>query len=81
MISVLFTYYKVVSEKIQHAVEIDFLAYRQMVLRLCHVVQQKFQQQRAAEAAALDLEMRKAHGQIRVPDVRCADEARIFHRL
>ena len=66
---------------IQHAVEIDFLAYRQMVLRLCHVVQQKFQQQRAAETAALDLEMRKAHGQIRISDVSRADEARIFHCL
>lgn len=51
-------------KEIEHAVKIDFLADREVVFGSCQVVQQKLQQHCAAEGAALDLEMGKAHGQI-----------------
>ena len=44
-------------------------------------MQQKLENERAAEAAALDLELRKAHREIDVLDVAHADKPRIFHRL
>ena len=50
-----------------------------LIRRLGHVVKQKFQDQRAAEAAALNLEMGEAHGQIGSLNVVNADEARILH--
>ena len=43
------------------------------------IVQQKLQQQSAAQAPALDLELGKALGQIRAPDVVHPDEAGILH--
>ena len=46
-----------------------------------HVVEQEFQNQRAAQAAALDLELGKAHGQIGMHDIAGADEAGILHGL
>ena len=67
------------SEQIQHIVQIDFLPDLELVFRLCQVIEQKLQHQRAAQPAALDLEMVKPHGQIGMHDVADADEAGILH--
>ena len=53
----------------------------QLVFRFCHVVEQKFQYQRTAQAPALDLEVGKSHRHIDIPNVPDADKPRIFHRL
>ena len=63
------------SEQIEHVVQIDSLPDMELVFRFGHIVEQKLQDQGAAKAAALDLELRKAHGQVAVPDVLHADEA------
>ena len=52
------------SEQIQHTVQVNCLPDGKLILGLCHVVEQKFQNQGAAQAPALQLEMGKAHGQI-----------------
>ena len=52
-----------------------------LIFRFGHVVEQKFQDQGAAEAASLDLEMGEAHGQVSVFDIVDADEAWILHGL
>ena len=52
-----------------------------MILRFGQVVEQKFQDQRAAKAPALDLEVGESHGQIAAPDILHADEAGVFHGL
>ena len=49
------------SEQVERVVQIDLLADVQLIFGPGHVVQQKFENERAAEAAALDLELRKAH--------------------
>lgn len=50
-----------------------------LVLRLRHVVQQKFQNQGASQATAFDFEIGKAHGEIDILNVRKPDEPRIGH--
>ena len=50
-----------------------------VVLRAGQIVQQELQQQGGAQAAALDLELGKAHGEINVPDIVHADEAGVLH--
>ena len=45
------------SEQIQRIFQIDFFPDAQLVFRLRQIMEQKFQNQSAAEAAALDLEM------------------------
>ena len=44
------------------------------------MIEQKLQNQRAAKAAAFDLEMGKAHGQIAVHNVVDADAPGVCHR-
>ena len=50
-----------------------------LVLWLGHVIQQKFQNHGTTEASAFDFEIGKAHGEVNVPNVLDADEARIGH--
>lgn len=70
-----------VSEQIQHTIQINCLSDMELVLWFYHVVEQKLQNQGTAEAAALDFEVGKAHGQVDITDVINADKARIFHSL
>ena len=69
------------SEQIQHVVQINFFPDAQLILRLCHVVKQKFQYQRAAQSPPLDLEVGKAAGQINFADIPGPDEAGVFRLL
>ena len=69
------------SEQIQRIAEIDFLPHLQLMLGLGHVIEQEFQNQRAAQTAPLDLELGKAHGQVGAYDVVGADKAGILHGL
>ena len=66
-------------KQIQHTIQIHCLPDVKMVFRLCHVVQQKFQHNGAAQSPPLNLEIGKAHGGIHLPDVADADKAGIFH--
>ena len=68
-------------EQIQRAVQVDFFAHLELVLGLGHVVKQKFQDERTAEAAAFDFEVPESRGRIYVPDVVNSDETRVFHRV
>ena len=67
------------SEQIQRIVQINLFPDLQLVLRLRHIIKQKFQNQGAAEAPAFDFEMRKAPGKVNRTDVVDADKGRIFH--
>ena len=49
------------------------------MFRFGQIVQQKFQHQRTAKAPALDLELRKAHGQVGAADVLHSDKAGVPH--
>ena len=69
------------SEQVQGVVQIQGLPDVDMVLRAGQIVQQELQQQGGAQAAALDLELGKAHGEINVPDIVHADEAGVLHGL
>ena len=51
------------------------------MLGLGHVVKQKFQDERAAEAAAFDFEVPESRGRVHVPDVVNSDESRVLHRV
>ena len=67
------------SEQIQHIVQIDRFPDMDLIFRLRHVVKQKFQDHGAAEAAAFNLEVGEAHGQICILNIVDSDESRIFH--
>ena len=66
------------SEQVQPIVQIQGLPDMNVVWGPGQIVQQKLQQQSAAQAPALDLELGKALGQIRAPDVVHPDEAGIL---
>ena len=68
-------------KQVQHTVEIDFLPDLQPVLRLCHVIEQKFQNHGAAQAAPFELEMGKAGRKIDVLNIFHADESRVLHGI
>ena len=51
----------------------------QVKLRLCHIIEQKFQNQGTAKSPAFDFEIRKSHGHVDIFDIIDADKARIFH--
>ena len=68
-------------KKIQHIVQINCLPHLQLVFRLCHVVEQKFQHQCAAKSPALYFKVGKTCGQIPLPDVLHPDEPGATHRL
>lgn len=69
-----------VSEQVQHAVQIDRLAHLELMLRSGQIVQEEFQNERAAESAALELEVGEARRQKRVPDRIDPDKAGVLHR-
>ena len=73
--------YAIISEQIQAAVQVDLLPDIQLILRLCHVIQQEFQDNRASQAPSLDLELGKTVRHINLPDLFGSDETRIFHRV
>ena len=68
-------------EQIQRAVQVDFFAHFELVLGLGHVVKQKFQDERTAEAAAFDFEVPESRGRVHVLDVAYPDESRVLHRV
>ena len=51
----------------------------ELVLRLGHVVEQKFQNHGTTEASSFDFKIGKAHGEISVLNVLNADKPRIGH--
>ena len=51
----------------------------QLVLWFCHVIKQKFQNQRTAKPTPFDFEIGKAHWQIYILDCINTDKSRIFH--
>ena len=51
------------------------------MLGLGHVVKQKFQDERTAEAAAFNFEVPESRGRVHVPDVVNSDESRVLHRV
>ena len=59
--------------------QVDFFTYLELVLGLGHVVEQKFQNERAAEASTLDFKVAKPGGSVRVLDVFDSDKTGIFH--
>ena len=69
------------SIKIQHTVQINCFSDVDLILWLGHVVEQKFQNHRTAEAAALDFEVGEAHRKIAALNSVDADERGIRHRL
>ena len=66
-------------KQIQRAIEVDFFADLELEFGLSHVVEQKFQDEGAAEAAAFDFEVRKACGGVGILNVLDSDKAGIFH--
>lgn len=68
-------------EQIQRTVQVDFFAHLELVLGPGHVVKQKFQDERTAEAAAFDFEVPESRRRVHVPDVVNSDESRVLHRV
>ena len=68
-------------EQIQRTVQVDFFAHLELVLGPGHVVKQEFQDDGAAEAAALDFEMAEPCGRVHILDVVNPDKAGVLHRV
>ena len=66
-------------KQIQHTVQIDCFPDVNLIFRLGHVIEQKFQNHGAAKPAAFDFEIGKAHGEVNISNVLNADKARIGH--
>ena len=66
-------------KQIQHIIQIQFLSYMQLIFRLCHIIQQKFQDQRTSKSPAFDLKICKSHRQIDIFDIIYTDKSRICH--
>ena len=69
------------SEQIQHRIEVDRFPDMDLVRGPGQVMEQKFQHHRTAKTPPLDLEIGKAHRQIRFRNIPHPDEAWVFHRL
>ena len=67
------------SEQIKHTVQIDFFSDMELILRLCHIVKQKFKYQSTSKTSALDFEVGKSHWKINVLYIVYSDEAWICH--
>ena len=66
-------------KQIQHTVQIDCFPDVNLIFRLGHVIEQKFQNHGAAKPAAFDFEIGKAHGEVNISNILNADKARIGH--
>ena len=66
-------------KQIQHIVQINFFPDLKLVFRLCHVIQQKFQDQGTAKASSFNFKIRKSHWQISLLNILDTNKSLILH--